>query len=158
MITGNVENGVDLSGPFATGNQLLANVIGLNSNQVLITSGGTNVQQLAERRSHQCGVEQHDRSQQPEPGQRHRGQRTRWHTRGKQRATGNAIEGNDIGVAPFTWTNYGNGGSGINLMGAPANTIGGTLMNSKSGQNLSSNVIGGNSQYGVENLGQSGVF
>ena len=41
VITGNLGNGVDLGGPFATGNRLLANVIGLSSSQGLPGSGST---------------------------------------------------------------------------------------------------------------------
>ncbi len=157
VITGNLGNGVDLNGPFATGNRLLANVIGLNPSQILITSGGQNAN------SQLNGVRINGASNNtigannPSLGNVIAGNQFDGILL-QNAATGNAIVGNDIGVAPFAWTNYGNGGSGIDLMGSPANTIGGTVINSKSAENLSSNVIGGNSQYGVEISGDLGSY
>jgi len=150
-ITGNLGNGVDLNGPFASNTRLLANIIGLGPNQKPILSQGQNANNqgngvLVNQASNNTIGAGNSSLGNVIAGNILDGVLLEGNDATGNLATGNAILGNYIGTSPYNYGNYGNGGDGIGLQQARSNTIGGTAI---TGQQLGCNVIGANLRFGI---------
>jgi CSLREA domain-containing protein len=137
VISGNQQNGVEISGQAAAGNQVVGNMIGADVGGFLGVGNQMDGVLINGAPNNTVGA--------PVPGGRNvisDNQQNGVEIRGPQ-AANNLVQANFIGTTDGGGFNLGNNGDGVLIKDAPNNTIGG-------GAAAARNVISGNTQNGVE--------
>ncbi len=148
VISGNLLDGVALTGADAHGNRLLQNLIGSDITGAKPVANTRDGVELTGAPNNTIGADTFDL------GNLISGNSDEGLSLATSATTGNLIEGNDIGTTLDPTMPLGNSLDGILIDNATANTIGGRVTNAN-GQKSGPNVIGGNTLEGIKITGDS---
>ncbi len=136
LISGNIEGGILIVGPLATGNQVMGNLIGVEVNCSAAVPNGTAGVSIVAGASNNTVGGTTSAARNMVSGNNGSGILLM-----DSATTGNLVQGNEIGIGLFMMT-IPNTQQGVSISGGASNTIGGAVSGAR-------NVISGNGENGV---------
>ena len=135
VISGNMGDGVEIEGSGTTGNKLKNNLIGTNA------SGNDKLADSKSNAGHGVFINDAPNNTVGGSGNVISGNGMNGELVSGQTATGNSVKGNQIGTDKDDINELGNAQNGVEIRGAPGNTVGGTVVDE--GNIISANRLAG---------------